>query len=155
RYSKRCQSSQHCNACIHEFDDLLPESHYRRKPTETCFENGDPAEQESLVSDIQGATANSASVIDEFRVSSKFSNELSPRLSTCMLGDAKSFAVDEDSSNSQDTVSFHLSGPEPESSEGSNEVNQHGEALVLEIPPTEDVSSGFDCFESVSTQLLE
>ncbi|GJU73393.1 hypothetical protein Tco_1264798 [Tanacetum coccineum] len=163
RYSKRCQSSQHCNACIHEFDDLLPESHYRRKPIETYFENGDSAEQESLVSDIQGATANSASVIDEFRVSYKSSNELSPRLSTCMLGDAKSFAVDEDGSNSQepysaksqDTVSFHLSGPEPESSEGSNEVNQHGEALVLEIPPTEDVSSGSDCFESVSTQLLE
>ncbi|GKE37802.1 hypothetical protein Tco_1461207 [Tanacetum coccineum] len=41
---------------------------------------------------------------------------------------------------SPDTVSFHLSGPEPESSKGSNEVNQHGEALVLEITPTEDVS---------------
>lgn len=140
RYSKRCQSSQHCNACIHEFDDILPESHYRRKPAETHLENEDPAEQESLVSDIQGATANSASVIDE-----------------------KSFAVDEDSSNSQepssaksqDTVSFQLSGPEPESSEGSNEVNQHGEALVLEVPPTEDVSSGSDCFESVSSKLLE
>ncbi|GJY08950.1 hypothetical protein Tco_0377135, partial [Tanacetum coccineum] len=30
------------------------------------------------------------------------------------------------SAKSQDTVTFHLSGPEPESSEGSNEVNQHG-----------------------------
>ncbi|GKB78969.1 hypothetical protein Tco_0945864 [Tanacetum coccineum] len=53
---------------------------------------------------------------------------------------------------SEDTVSFHLSGPELESFEGSNEVNQNGEALVLEIPLTEDVSSGSDCFESVSSQ---
>ncbi|GKF72663.1 hypothetical protein Tco_0208777, partial [Tanacetum coccineum] len=37
------------------------------------------------------------------------------------------------SAKSQDTVSFHLSGPELESSEGSNEINQHGEALVLEF----------------------
>nr|GEV42693.1 hypothetical protein [Tanacetum cinerariifolium] len=46
------------------------------------------------------------------------------------------------------------SRPEPESSKSSNEVNQHGEALVIEIPHTKDVSSGFDFFESVSSQLL-
>ncbi|GKB70727.1 serine/threonine-protein kinase SMG1-like protein [Tanacetum coccineum] len=144
------------------FDDILPKSHYRRKPTETYFENRDPAEQESLVYDIQGATAKSTSDIDEFRVSSKSSNELSPWPSTRMLRDAKSFIVNEDSLNSQepssaksqDTILFHLSRPEPESFEGSNEVNQHGEALVLEFPPTEDVSSGSDCFESVCSQLL-
>ncbi|GJV07651.1 hypothetical protein Tco_1345307, partial [Tanacetum coccineum] len=46
------------------------------------------------------------------------------------------------------------SRPEPESFESSNEVNQHGEALVIEIPHTKDVSSGSDCFESVNSQLL-
>lgn len=48
-----------------------------------------------------------------------------------------------------------MSGPEPESSEGSKEVDQCGQlSSVLEASPTEDVSSGSDCFEGVSTRLL-
>ncbi|KAL9993503.1 hypothetical protein Hdeb2414_s1027g00974191 [Helianthus debilis subsp. tardiflorus] len=137
-YSERCRSSQHCNACSHEFGEV--------SPTETCFENEDPVEQELLISDIQNATAKPTSVID-----------------VCMLGDEDSFAVEEDSLNSQEpwtansqgTVCTQLSGPEPESSEGSKEFDQNGQTSVLEVPPTEDVSSGSECFERVSSQLHE
>ncbi|XP_076926306.1 uncharacterized protein LOC143589431 isoform X1 [Bidens hawaiensis] len=126
--SRRCQSSQHCNACVHEFDYV--------SPIETCFENEDPVEQELLTSDIQNATTKSPSVID-----------------VCMLGDADSSSVNEDSLNSQGTVCTQLSGPEPESSEGSKEFDQHGQTSVLEVPPTEDASSGSDCFERVSSRI--
>ncbi|KAI3793672.1 hypothetical protein L1987_36292 [Smallanthus sonchifolius] len=122
-YSKRCQSSQHCNACSHEFDNV--------SPTETYFENEDPVEQELLISDVQNVTTKTASVID-----------------VCMLGDADSSAI-EDGLNSQ------LSGPDTESSEGSKEFDQHGQTSELEVPPAEDVSSGSDCFERVSSQIHE
>ncbi|KAL8247389.1 hypothetical protein R6Q59_008605 [Mikania micrantha] len=136
--SKRCQSSRHCNACSHEFNIV--------SPTETYFENEDPVEQELLIYDIQNANKKAASVID-----------------VCMLGDADSYPVDEDSLNSQESsiansqgsVCIQLSGPDPESSEGSKEFDQHGQTSVLEIPLTEDVSSGSDCFERVSSQLHE
>ncbi|KAJ0811382.1 hypothetical protein HanPSC8_Chr17g0750101 [Helianthus annuus] len=59
-----------------EFDDILP--------SWTYFENKDPAEQESLISDVHDVTANAASVID-----------------ACMLRDAESSAVDGDSLNPQ------------------------------------------------------
>lgn len=151
RYNKRCQSSQHCNACSLEFANILTE------PTMTCFEDEDPTEHEPLISDIHGATTNAASVIDVIRISSESSSELSPGL------DVDSSAIDEDSLNSQEpltaksggTVSIRLSGPEPESSEGSKEVDEQGQISVLEVPPTEDVSSGSDCFERVSSQLHE
>uniref|UniRef100_A0A251UAD3 Uncharacterized protein n=1 Tax=Helianthus annuus TaxID=4232 RepID=A0A251UAD3_HELAN len=57
-----------------EFDDILP--------SWTYFENKDPAEQESLISDVHDVTANAASVID-----------------VCMLRNAESSAVDGDSLN--------------------------------------------------------
>ncbi|KAI3721511.1 hypothetical protein L2E82_32525 [Cichorium intybus] len=74
-----------------------------------------------------------------------------------------SATVDEDSLISQEqwsaksgvTVSIQLSGPEPESSEGSKEVDQCGQLSLLEASPIEDVSSGSDCFEGVSSRLLE
>lgn len=78
RCSKRCQSSQHCNACLSpEFDDIIRERHPNRKKTETYFEDVDPDEQELLISDIHTATTNAATV------------------------DEDSFVVDEDSLNSQ------------------------------------------------------
>ncbi|KAI7736794.1 hypothetical protein M8C21_011229 [Ambrosia artemisiifolia] len=136
--SNRYHSSQHSSACSPEFDNILP--------TETYFENNDPAEQESLISDIHDATSNAASVID-----------------VCMHGDADSSAVDEDSLNSQEpmtaissgTVSGHLSAPELESCEGSKAFDQDGQISVLEVSPTEDLSSGSDCFERVGSQLHE
>ncbi|KAK9061466.1 hypothetical protein SSX86_018647 [Deinandra increscens subsp. villosa] len=138
--SKRLQSSQHCTACSHELDSV--------SPTRTYFENENPVEQELLISDIQNDTAKTASVID-----------------VCMLGEADSSesVVDEDSLNSQErstansqgSVCIQLSGPDLESSEGSKEFDQLGQTLVLEAPPTEDVSSGSDCFETVSSQIHE
>ncbi|KAL4576525.1 hypothetical protein LXL04_012620 [Taraxacum kok-saghyz] len=118
-----------CNACTPEFDDYLPERHCPRKQTE----------QDSLLSN----TITSATVVEQ---------------------DVGSSAVDEDSLVSQEQwsgkscgiVSIQLSGPEPESSEGSKEVDQIGQiSSVLEVSPTDDVSSGSDCFEGVSTRLLE
>lgn len=84
RNSKRCQSSEHCNACSPEFDNILP--------TETYYEKENPAEQKSLISDIYGATTNAAA---------ESSKEVKSGLPTWMLGDANSFDVDENSSNSQ------------------------------------------------------
>nr|XP_043634424.1 uncharacterized protein LOC122605532 [Erigeron canadensis] len=152
RNGKSSQSSLHCNACNPKFDNSVPENHYSRKPTTTCFENEDAAEEESLIRDIHEATTNEASFVDVVRVPSESTtNEL--------IEDADSSAADEDTSNSQGTVSIQLSGPEPdpESSEGSKEieVDQHGQISVSEVPLAEDVSSGSDCFERVSSQLLE
>ncbi|KAI3752819.1 hypothetical protein L2E82_24856 [Cichorium intybus] len=73
-----------------------------------------------------------------------------------------SATVDEDSLISQEqwsaksgvTVSIQLSGPKPESSKGSKEVDQCGQLSLLEASPIEDVSSGSDCFEGVSSRLL-
>ncbi|KAM0068585.1 hypothetical protein Hdeb2414_s0002g00074831 [Helianthus debilis subsp. tardiflorus] len=140
QYSERCHTSNRWNACTPEFDDILP--------SRTYFANKDPAEQESLISNIHDATANAASVID-----------------VCMLGDAESSAVDGDSLNPQEratanahgTVSVHLSGPELESSKGCKgfEFNQHGQLSVLEVSPTDDLSSGSDSFERVSSKLHE
>ncbi|XP_071708172.1 uncharacterized protein [Rutidosis leptorrhynchoides] len=126
RYSKRCQSSQYCNTCCSpEIDNILRE---RRSNLVDL--------DELLISDVHAATKSADS-------------------------------VDEDSSNSQEqstaisqgTVSVQLSGPdlEPESSEGSKEVevDQHGRISVSEICTTEDVSSGFDCLDRVSSQLHE
>ncbi|KAI7746272.1 hypothetical protein M8C21_000437 [Ambrosia artemisiifolia] len=137
-YSERCQSCQNCNARSHEFGKV--------SPTETCFENEDPVKQALLISDIQNVTMKPTSVID-----------------VCMLGDADTFSIEEDSlnlqepwtANSQGAVCSQLSGPELESSEGSKEFDQHGQTSVFEVPLTEDVSSGSECFERVSSQLHE
>lgn len=82
-YGKRCQTSQHCNACNHEFDDV--------SPNEVYFENQDPVEQELLISDNQNATTKTSSVID-----------------VCMLGDAVSSAVDEYGLSSQVCFFVHV-----------------------------------------------
>ncbi|KAJ0771538.1 hypothetical protein HanPI659440_Chr07g0270251 [Helianthus annuus] len=110
QYSERCHTSNRSNACSPEFDDILP--------SRTYFEYKDPAEQESLISNIHDGTANAASVID-----------------VCMLGDAESSAVDGDSLNPQEPAT----------------ANAH----VLEVSPTDDLSSGSDSFERVSSELHE
>ncbi|XP_071734783.1 uncharacterized protein [Rutidosis leptorrhynchoides] len=124
--SRKVRYGVRCHACCSpEIDYVSRERRSNRKLTESYFEDADPDDQELLIPDIQVATKNATS-------------------------------TDEDSSNLQ------LSGPElePESSQGLKEVevddvDQHGNILVSDNPTTEDVSSGSDSFENVTSQLNE
>ncbi|KAL7612209.1 hypothetical protein Lser_V15G08493 [Lactuca serriola] len=125
--SKNVRYTKRCNACSPEFDDYLPECHSTRKPTE----------QELLIS-------NSSNIYDPHP---------DPAIT---INEERLISQEQWSAKSGGTISIQLSGPEPESSEGSKEVDQCGQlSSVLEASPTEDVSSGSDCFEGVSTRLLE
>ncbi|CAH1438358.1 unnamed protein product [Lactuca virosa] len=113
-----------------------PVHRYKNKGVKERHSTRKPTEQESLISN-----------------SNIYDPDRDPAIT---INEESLISQEQWSAKSGGTISIQLSGPEPESSEGSKEVDQCGQlSSVLEASPTEDVSSGSDCFEGVSTRLLE
>uniref|UniRef100_A0A5B7AX11 DUF4378 domain-containing protein n=1 Tax=Davidia involucrata TaxID=16924 RepID=A0A5B7AX11_DAVIN len=131
------------------------------------------SEQKPMVSDMPANNAADTSSITDaiadaeneyMTMSSESPDELLPKPSTSMLEDGNTSCRGIEYSNAQEPsigsseegpVPLQCPIPEPQSPESSKEADHPSPVSVLEVPFTEDVSSGSECFERVSADLHE
>ncbi|KAA8516476.1 hypothetical protein F0562_017018 [Nyssa sinensis] len=132
-----------------------------------------PSEQRSMVSEMPANNGTDTSLIIDavtdaehvnLTISLESPNELLPKPSTSMLEGGNSSCCGVEVSNSQESsigparqgpVSLQCPILEPQSPTSSKEADHPSPVSVLEVPFTDDVSSGPECFERVSANLHE
>ncbi|KAA8518851.1 hypothetical protein F0562_016375 [Nyssa sinensis] len=101
---------------------------------------------------------------ENMATSSEFPDKLLPKPSTSMLEDGDSSCCGVGYSNAQEPsigpseegpLPMQCPLPEPQSPASSKEADHPSPVSVLEVPFTEDVSSGSECFERVNADLHE
>ncbi|KAM7531814.1 hypothetical protein LguiB_035224 [Lonicera macranthoides] len=150
--NKKYHSSRHRYACS---TVSLPDMVDKNEPSEPAVSQ--VPSSDSSTSSIVGSAVNSEH--EHINVASASSDELLPMLTS----DDSSTCHQEDSNSQRPSAVGPSEGPsvvqspelEPESSESSKEADHQSPVSVLEVPSTEDVSSGSECFERVSAGLRE
>ncbi|PSR98241.1 Protein LONGIFOLIA like [Actinidia chinensis var. chinensis] len=153
--------------------DYLEEKQFNPSQIEIKLGEKDPYEQNSLVFEIPANNVNSKSSIADAEVDtghkdidilSESPDELLLKPSAFYLGDSNSYGPGPENSKAQepqiglseeDSVLLQHPVPEPQSPESTKDADHPSPVSVLDVPFTEDVSSGSECFERVSADLNE
>ncbi|KAK9289978.1 hypothetical protein L1049_008140 [Liquidambar formosana] len=166
--SKKSQSSHHSGKEGNEKSegDHLCQNQVKNKPEEE-----DPSEQKPMVSETSVSNVRDTRLVLDAVLDVEHENnaispispeELIPEPSACTLVKDDSSTHDVDNSISQETSngpseegSVPLNHPilEPESPASSKEADQPSPVSILEAPFTDDLSSGSECFGSLSADL--
>ncbi|CAL5420079.1 unnamed protein product [Camellia sinensis] len=151
-----------------DISDSLEEKHFNQFQMGINLGKKDPSGQKSLASANNVNTTSSITDVEvdaeheDMTMSSESPDELASKLSPCLLGNGNSSTPGPEDSKAQepqiepskeDPVPLQCPVPEPPSPGSSKDADHPSPVSVLEIPFTEEISSGSECFERVSADL--